>query len=100
MRTFAPMVGLSLFFASTLAAATPNQRNEQPGGKKPLKGFQDPHLGPWGELLQAHVWAQALFETDVRTCKWQPSEMSGLNPKMAAKLREIAYEAVEKPVGR
>ena len=66
----------------------------------PHKGFQDPHLGPWGELLQAHVWAQALFETDVRTCKWQPSEMSGLNPKMAAKLREIAYEAVEKPVGR
>lgn len=60
----------------------------------PHKGYQDPHLGPWGELLQAHVWAQSLFETDVRKCKWQPSEMSGLNAGMAGKLRGIAYEAV------
>ncbi len=49
------------------------------------------HLNARGEYFQALVWTAKLFDVDVTKCEYSPK---GLDPKIAAKMREVAMAAV------
>ncbi len=54
------------------------------------------HLNADGEYFQSLVWVAKLFDVDVTKCTYAPK---GLDPKLAAKMKEVAMAAVrgEKP---